>query len=314
MNKTGLSIMDNTAVFYTANMGSIPVGQAIIFFLVMLFALPAFAKKKAEPMPPAKAVLVFNRASNTITEELNIHEPMPIASITKLMTVYVVLESKEDLNEKLVVIPQQIEGSRTLRKGMVITRQELITLSLIASDNLAAKLLAVNYHAGYNSFIRQMNDTAVKLGMTNTNYIESSGLLKNTSTAWDLHLLNQALLKYPVFRDAAMSKTAVADAQNKKGIWQRLMIRNTNAFAGEYDIKVGKTGFTNPAGWCIDMRIQYKAQDFDIIVLGSPDKKTRNKLVESKLKEHMNFITTHAIVNTIEDFDNFTLNSGLRSQ
>jgi D-alanyl-D-alanine endopeptidase (penicillin-binding protein 7) len=247
--------------------------------------------------------LVYNATTNTIASELNIHSVMPIASVTKLMTVFVVLESRADLNEKLIVIPQRLEGSRVLKLGMQITRRELINLALISSDNLAAKLLAVYHPQGYDSFIREMNATAQRLGMKDTSYIEPTGLLPNTSTAWDLHLLNRQLFKYTIFKETAMSKTANAEAQNKRGMWQKLVVHNTNAFAGQYDIKIGKTGFTNPAGWCIDMVVSHKDQEIDLIILGSPSKKIRNELASKKLNNYMSFMTTRSIVIKIEDFD-----------
>ena len=267
--------------------------------LLALCYLPAEAKK-AEP---ARAILVFNRTTGTIADQLNIHEAMPIASVTKLMTAYVVLESRADLDEKLAVIPQKIESSRVLRTGMVITRRELLNLALISSDNLAAKLLAVHHPDGYDSFINEMNTTAQRLGMLDSHYIEPTGLLQNTSTAWDLHLLNQAIAKYKIFKDAAMSASADTGAHTKRGIWQRFVIHNTNAFAGKHDIIIGKTGFTTPAGWCIDMCIGYQGQEFDIIVLGSPNKQVRNNLVASKLNDYMNFITRNAVIFKIDNFD-----------
>ena len=273
--------------------------------IVVMCSMPVQAKKKTNkpPAEPAQAILVFNKTTNTIADELNIHRVMPIASVTKLMTAFVVLESRADLDEKLPVIPQRIEGSRVLKLGMTITRRELLHLALVSSDNLAAKLLAVHHPMGYNLFIAEMNATAQRLEMKNTSFIEPTGLLLNTSTAWDLHLLNRHLTNYAIFKEAAMSKTASADAQNRRGIWQKLVVHNTNVFAGQYDIKIGKTGFTNPAGWCIDMLISYKNQDFDIIVLGSPSKTVRNDLVSERLKNYMNTITTRSVIIKIEDID-----------
>jgi D-alanyl-D-alanine endopeptidase (penicillin-binding protein 7) len=268
--------------------------------MALFLSMPAFAKKPVKVVEPARAVLVFDRASNAIKEEKNIHQAMPIASVTKLMTAYVVLESHANLDEKVTIRRQKIEGSRFLNDGMQVTRNDLLYLTLISSDNLAAKMLAVAHPQGYNSFIAEMNATAQRLGMKNTSFIEPSGLLPNTSTAWDLHLLNMAVSKYSIFRDTAMSKTSYQEAQSKKGLWQRLVIRNTNAFAGEFDIKVGKTGFTNPAGWCISMLVKHQGQEFDLIVLGSPSKKARNDLVAVTLKNHMNWITANAVIRKID--------------
>jgi D-alanyl-D-alanine endopeptidase (penicillin-binding protein 7) len=279
--------------------------------LALCLALPVGAKPKAPPAPEARAVLLFDRKTNTVKEELNIHDVMPIASVTKLMTAYVVLESRASLSERITIKPQKIESSPILKAGMVVTRDELLHLALISSDNLAAKMLAVAHPQGYDAFIAEMNATAQNLGMKDTTYIEPTGLLPNKSTAWNLHLLNTAVAKYSIFRDAAMSKTSYQDTQNKKGIWQRVVIRNTNAFAGEYDIKVGKTGFTNPAGWCIDMLIKHQGQEFDLIVLGSPSKKVRNDLVAVKLKSYMNVITRSAVIEKIENLETLEYDTSL---
>ena len=272
----------------------------IFLILLAISTVQAKPKAKAPPAPEARAVLLFDRKTGTIKEDLNIHDVMPIASVTKLMTAYVVLESQASLGERITIKAQKIEGSPVLRSGMKMTRDELLHLALISSDNLAAKMLAVAHPRGYDAFISEMNTTAQRLGMNNTSYIDPSGLFPNKSTAWDLHLLNTAVSKYSIFRNAAMSKTSNQDAQNKKGIWQRIVIRNTNAFAGEYDIAVGKTGFTNPAGWCISMLIKHQGQEFDLIVLGSPSKKVRNELVAVKLKNHMNWITANAVIKKID--------------
>ena len=242
---------------------------------------------------PARAVLIFDQG---IKEGVNVHKEMAIASITKVMTAYVVLESRANLDELILITPQKIETSRSLRTGMQVTRRELITMSLVASDNLAAKMLAEAHPQGYEAFIEEMNVTARRLNMARTNFIEPTGLLPNTSTAWDLHLLNRAVRKYTIFSDSAMSKTAITSATNKKGLWQQLVIHNTSAFAGAYDLRVGKTGYTNPAGWCISMTVKHKDREFDIIVLGSPSKQARNNLVATKLKNYMNTITANAIV------------------
>ena len=283
----------------------------VILFLTAIFlsglALGQTVKKpKAPSAEPARAVLLFDRKSGAIRQNTNAYQAMPIASITKVMTAYVVLNSGVSLDEMLTVVPQKLETSKTLKTGTQVSRLDLLRLALVASDNLAAKLLAVHHPGGYDSFIEKMNLTASRLGMINTTFIEPTGLLQNTSTAWDLHLLNKAATRYSMFREAAMSKTLEAESLNKRGIWQRVIVRNTSAFAGDYDIKVSKTGFTNPAGWCITMMIEHQGHTFDLIVLGSPSKKTRNDLVSSYLKDYMNFITRNSVIQKIDLIDTDT--------
>lgn len=287
-------------------MGSIPARRtiALLLALTLSFSVAAKAKHIAPPAPEARAVLLFDQKTNSIKEAINIHERMPIASVSKLMTAYVVLESKAQLDDKITVVPQAVQGSRVLKSGMIVTRRELLHMALIASDNLATKMLADTHPGGYVAFMSEMNRTAKRLGMANTGFSDPSGLsVFNTSTAWDLHLLNRSLVKYSLFNDTAMSKTATQYAQTKHGKWQSFVIRNTNVLAGNYDIRSGKTGYTNPAGWCISMTVRHQGQEFDLIVLGSPSKKVRNDLVVLKLKRFMNTVTSSAVINNIEQIE-----------
>jgi D-alanyl-D-alanine endopeptidase (penicillin-binding protein 7) len=307
--------MDNTPSFYLDNMGSIPVRRTIIFLVVLLLSCSVCATPKHKSMSIAhyKSVLVFDRTSGIVKQGINYNTVLPIASISKLMAVYVVLSEQLNMDEKITISPHQIETSRVLHPGMQVTRSALVSLALIASDNLAAKMLALSYPRGYDSFIDKMNFNAQRLGMLNTHYIEPTGLLLNMSTAWDLHLLNTELIKYSIYSDAAMSKSADANVQTTHGAWQRFVIHNTNIFAGEYDIRLGKTGFTNPAGFCINMVIRKGNHEFDIIVLGAPNKESRQLAVTSLLHDYMNYITTKSVLQKIEKFDEPDLEIGLRT-
>jgi D-alanyl-D-alanine endopeptidase (penicillin-binding protein 7) len=278
------------------------MSKFVVVLALILVPVLSMAKKPLQRVAAeqAQAVLVFDRTDQRTVENYNASAVLPIASITKLMTVYVALESGADLDQLIMISRQRIEGSRNLKPGMRVSRRDLITLSLVASDNLAAKTLALAHPSGYDSFIDTMNSTARQLGMTDTVYVEPTGLLLNKSTAWDLHLLNTAIRKHPEFTKAAMTAQTQTDTINIKGIIHRVLIRNTSMFAGRYDISVGKTGFTNPAGWCITMLVTHRGREFDIIVLGSPDKKTRNNLVSAKLRDYMNAVTASAVIKDID--------------
>lgn len=281
------------------------MAKFVVILSLLLAPFSSWAKRPAQvvAVEEAKAILVFDRSTVRAVETFNARTQLPIASITKLMTVLVVLESDADLNELITIKRQKIEGSRNLTHGMQVSRRELINLSLVASDNLAAKTLALAHPLGYDEFVSTMNSTAAKLGMTDTVYVEPTGLLLNKSTAWDLHLLNDAVKKHKEFGAAAMTAQTTANTVNLKGIVKHVIIRNTSMFAGKYDIAVGKTGFTNPAGWCISMVVTHRGKEFDIIILGSPNKKTRNDLVSAKLKDYMNTFTASAVIKDMSALD-----------
>lgn len=299
--------MDNTASFYLANVGSIPARRTIVLFaFALLVSVGAFAKSKpvAPPAPEARAVLLFDQKTKTVLEGVNIHERLPIASVSKLVTAYVVLESHANLDEQVKVPQSLIEHSKMLRPGTLVTRRELLHMALIASDNLAARSLATAHPSGYENFISTMNLTVRSLGMNNTGFVDASGLsVFNTSTAWDLHLLNAALVKYSIFNDTAMSKTATQQVEGSRGKVKRFIMRNTSALAGEFDLQLGKTGFTNAAKWCIDMQVRHNGKSFDVIVLGSSSKEVRNKLAKKLIQKYTSGLVGISAIDKIEQID-----------
>lgn len=289
------------------NVGSIPARRTIVLFaFALLFSAQSFAKSKqvAPPAPEARAVLLFDQKTKTVLEGVNIHERMPIASVSKLVTAYVVLESRVDLDEKVRVQKFTVEHSKIIKPGTLVSRRELLHMALIASDNLAAKTLATVHPGGYENFIATMNVTAKLLGMNNTGFADPSGLsVFNTSTVWDLHLLNTAIVKYSIFNDTAMSKTATQHVPGPRGKVKQFIMKNTSALAGEFDLQLGKTGFTNSAQWCIDMQVRHAGRSFDVIVLGSPTKEVRNKLAKKLIQKYTTNLIGISAIDKIELID-----------
>lgn len=303
--------MDNTGDFYSPNSSSILLRWTIVLFaFAVLCSVQAFAKSKpvAPPAPEARAVLLFDQKTKTVIEGANIHERLPIASVSKLVTAYVVLQSGVDLDQKVMVPKSVVDLSRVLRTGNMITRRELLYMALIASDNLAARTLATAHPGGYNAFLLTMNSTVRSLGMINTGFADASGLsVFNTSTAWDLHLLHTAITKYSIFNDTAMSKTATQQVEGARGKVKQFVMRNTSALAGEFDLQLGKTGFTNAAKWCISMQARHAGRSFDVIVLGSPTKEIRNKLAKSLIQKYTNGFASIVAIDKIEQMDTGTV-------
>jgi len=199
--------------------------------------------------------LVADGEGNILQSE-NIHESRSIASITKLMTVMIVLDQKLDLNEKI----------------SQYTRGELIKLALIKSDNSAAQQLCDSYPNGKINCIRAMNEKAVAINMLNTKYVEPTGLSPmNISTAFDLIKLVIAAKDYPEIVDA--SKTARISVKLKKK-W--IFFNNTNPIIGKrHNFIVSKTGYIKAAGGCIVMMLDTDIGRRVVVVLGSKNTHTR---------------------------------------
>ena len=191
-----------------------------------------------------------------LIEGSNITEVRSIASITKLMTVIAVLDNNQDMNQKI--------GK--------YTREQLIQLALVRSDNNAAKVLCDNFPGGRFECIRYMNDKANYLGMFKTKFVEPTGLSPmNISTALDLLRLVFEASHYPEIVKA--SQTAVLNIQVGKKVQA---FNNTNPMVGKrHSFIVSKTGTTNAAGGCIVMMLDTEIGRRIVIVLGSKNGKVR---------------------------------------
>ena len=201
--------------------------------------------------------------SGRIFEASNMHEIRSIASITKLMTAMVVLDSGQSLSE---VIPKKLYNKQ-------LTRETLIDLAIVKSDNNAAKLLCEYYPGGYNNCINAMNAKAISLLMNNSIFTDPTGRFHtNVSTAHDLIKLVFAASKYPLIVEAS-NMDAVRWTINKKKIAE---FRNTNSLVGPNNsFLVSKTGWITKSGGCIVMMIDTANGIRTVVLLGSKNTKTR---------------------------------------
>ena len=216
----------------------------------------------------AQAWLVTDH-NGKILEGSNMSEVRSIASITKLMTAMVVLDSGQSLTE---IIPKKLYNKQ-------LTRETLIDLAIVKSDNNAAQMLCDYYPGGYKSCIEAMNQKAVALQMINSTFTDPTGRFHtNVSTAHDLIKLVFAASKYPLIVEAS-NMDAVRWPLSKKKIAE---FRNTNSLVGNgYKFLVSKTGFINKAGGCIVMMIDTANGIRTVVLLGSKNTKTR--IPEAKL-------------------------------
>ena len=198
----------------------------------------------------------------TVINSVNIDQQRSIASITKLLTVMIVLDANQNLNQKI----------------KPYTRQQLIDLALIRSNNLASEKLCQNYPGGRSSCVHAMNNKAAELGMHHSKFVDPTGLdIGNVSTAWDLIRLVQAAQTYP--KIVAASKTSSMKFKHKKK-WRTY--NNTNPIIAKgYNFYVSKTGWITASGGCIVMMLDTALGKRIVILLGS--KNTRTRIREAEL-------------------------------
>jgi serine-type D-Ala-D-Ala endopeptidase (penicillin-binding protein 7) len=225
----------------------------------------------------SKAALVINSATGEVLYGKNTDQPVPIASITKLMTVMVVLDAKLPLDEAITITEDDIDRMRNtssrLRVGSVLSRAELMLLALMSSENRAAHALARTYTGGESAAIAAMNRKANALGMTQTRFEDGTGLNShNVASPKDLVAMVKTANTYPLIR--RFSTTGGHAVAIKDSIQQ---FNNTNMLVKnpDWEIGVSKTGYINEAGKCLVMQAKIKSTPVVIVLMDSWGKYTR---------------------------------------
>ncbi|PLZ02772.1 D-alanyl-D-alanine endopeptidase [Burkholderia sp. WAC0059] len=210
--------------------------------------------------------------------EKNSSEVVPIASISKLMTAMVVLDSKAPLDQPIEVTDDDRDfikntGSR-LSVGSVLSREDMLHIALMASENRAAAALSRYYPGGRPAFIAAMNAKAKALGMTDTHFENSTGLTShNVSTARDLVKMVNAAYQYPLIRQFSTDHNSYTVFTGKRS----LVYNSTNALVHNpsWDIGLQKTGFINEAGECLVMQTTIHSRPMIVVLLDSTGKYSR---------------------------------------
>jgi len=223
------------------------------------------------------AVLVLDQNGEEVYSRHE-SEPRPIASITKLMTAMVILDSDLDLQEKITITKEdrdliQLTGSR-LKYGAVLTRKQMLQLALMSSENRAANALARTWPGGKAAFVEAMNKKAGVLGMQTGHFKDPAGLDPgNVASARDTARMVRAAMSYPQIRDATTTRSARVRPYKNRG---ELTFNNTNRLLRNktWDIQLSKTGYINESGRCLVMQAEIDAQPLTIVLLNSFGKLT----------------------------------------
>jgi D-alanyl-D-alanine endopeptidase (penicillin-binding protein 7) len=220
----------------------------------------------------AAAAIIFDPETGQVLWEENGQSKRSIASITKVMTAIVFLENDPDLSQAITIERSDVYAASTtyLRANDRISLDHLLHLTLIASDNAAARALARSASEGsIASFVERMNEKAIELGLESTTFADPSGLNPaNISSAYDLSRL--ITFASADERIAPIMRTAAFTARTHR---RSIQIRNTNHLVrgGEVDVLGGKTGFISKAGYCLAtlLRLPQSNHQVAVVVLGA---------------------------------------------
>ena len=225
----------------------------------------------------SNVALVLDQANSEVLFEKNSNVALPIASITKMMTGLVVVEANQDMDEVLTVTDADVDrekfSSSRLRVGAQLTRANMLHIALMSSENRAASALGRNYPGGKPAFVEAMNAKARELGMTDTHYVDSSGLSKmNVASARDLAKLAMAAYQHPMLRQFSTDSKAIVEANGRP-----MQFGTTNHLVASPDWAIGlqKTGFINEAGRCLLMQAVIEGRSVIMVFLDSKGKQSR---------------------------------------
>lgn len=225
----------------------------------------------------SSVALVIDQDTHEVLLSKNDHAILPIASLTKLMTGMIISQAKLPMDEAITITQDDVDtekGSRSrLTVGTTLTRGEMLHLALMSSENRAAHALGRTYPAGLEAFVMQMNVKARLMGMTDTRYVEPTGLSsRNQSSARDLATLVNVAHGDPLLRELSTSPGYEVAVGHKT-----LQYNNTNGLVKNptWEIGLQKTGYISEAGRCLVMQTQIAGRKLIMVFLDSAGKFSR---------------------------------------
>ena len=231
-----------------------------------------------KPRLKSYSALVVDPLNKIVYINKNINVKLPIASISKLMTAMVVLDSKVNLDELVEISSQDKDTLRNtssrLQPGLEFKRRDLLLLALMSSENRAAHALArTTFNSGINKFIDKMNNKAKELSMFNTFFYDPTGLITtNQSTALDLYKMVNAAVTYDLIKEFTEKKFLTVKINNR---YIHYMNSDSLVRTGKLNIIVSKTGFVNEAGHCLVLYTMINGNPIIMIFLKSSGKNDR---------------------------------------
>lgn len=225
----------------------------------------------------SSVALVVDQETQEVLYSKNDHVVLPIASLTKLMTGLVIAEANLPMDERIRITQADVDtekgSSSRLAVGTVLSRGDLMHLSLMSSENRAAHALGRTFPGGIDLFISRMNQRARSLGMTDTRYVEPTGLSsQNQSSANDLAVLAAKAYNEPMLRELSTSQGREVAVGSRT-----LQYNNTNGLIKnpQWDIGLQKTGYISEAGRCLVMQAQVAGRKLIMVFLDSTGKFSR---------------------------------------
>lgn len=233
----------------------------------------------------ATSAILMERDTGTLLFEKNSNESLPPASMTKIMTMLLIMEAIENGNlswDDSVRTSERaasMGGSQIfLEPGEEMTVKEMMKGIAIASGNDASVAMAEHLAGTENEFVKLMNEKALELGLKNTNFVNSNGLPADNhySSAYDLAIIAKELLRH----EAITEFTSLYEDYLREGTKEPFWLVNTNKLVKFYPGVDGlKTGYTNEAKYCLTASANKDGMRMVAVIMGAPSPKERNRQI-----------------------------------
>ena len=264
----------------------------------------------------AKSAILIEPTTDSILYEYNIHERRPPASMTKLMTMLLIMEAIDDgritLNDMVTISKNAagMGGSQVfLQENMQISVHELLKGIAIASGNDAAVAMAEYIAGTTEEFVKKMNERANELGLKNTNFVNVHGLdaENHYSSAYDMSQIARELLEHPKI----LEYTSLYEDYLAKPDGTKTWLVNTNKLVRFYPGVDGlKTGFTNPAGYCLTATATKNNIRFITVVMGEDTPESRSADTTSLLNYAFSTYRINRIISKDDVIDSAKIKKG----
>ena len=275
--------------------------MTLVMTLPVHMAVAKTGAKADEPGVKSGSALVLDEQSAEVLYARESDIPVPIASISKLMTALVVLDAQQPADEIIKITEDDMDYEKytrsRLKVGSKLTRDDLLHLALMSSENRAAHALARSYPGGQVDCVKAMNVKAKELGMIHTHFVEPTGLSSdNVASPEDL-----SKLVVEASKNKVISEYSTDEYHTLKVGRQNLTFHNTDLLVknSDWNIIVQKTGYIAEAGKCLVLKTVIAGRSIVIVLLDSVGKYTRvadarriRKWMEAKVRNSLKLAST----------------------
>ena len=261
----------------------------VLFCISFLFIFNVKAEELNTLAESSKSAILLEPTTGEIIYQKNVHEKLPPASMTKIMSMLLIMESIENgiiAWDEIITVSDNASsmgGSQILLEtGEKMTVEDLFKGIAIASGNDAVVALAEAIAGTEEMFVKMMNDKAKELGLKNTNFKNPHGLdaANHYSTAYDMAMIAKELIKY----EKVLEYTSIYETYLRQNLPTKIWLVNTNKLVRFYEGLDGlKTGYTSEAGYCLTFTAKKNNMRLLGVVMGEPDSTTRNAEVKEML-------------------------------